>query len=201
MIARLRGELAESALTEIVVDVNGVGYNVSIPLSTFDRLPRPGNKVELLISTQVREDSISLYGFNTAEEKGLFELLLSVSGIGSRLALNILSAMPVKSFCTAIANADVKSIGRINGLGKKTAERTVLELKNKIDKISPESSVLSSEYDTASKVAEEAILALTQLGFKHESASKSIHGIIKELDPSECSSENLIRLTLQKLNG
>ena len=123
MIARLSGILAESSFTSCVVDCGGVGYEVQIPVSTFDKLPQPGNQVVLKIHTAVREDAITLYGFATEEERKLFRLLIEVSGIGGKLALNVLSSTAVTTFCAAVGASDVKALSRINGIGKRTAER------------------------------------------------------------------------------
>jgi len=184
------------------VDVHGVGYLVFIPMSTYDRLPRAGSEVALLINTQVREDSISLYGFATPEEKQLFEILLGATGVGPKLALSILSSLPVASFCSAVVNRDLNVIKRISGIGPKTAERLVIELREKVSKLAP---VLSSTEktvpDEVAAAAEDAILALEQLGFKPEKIRKAVHKIIEELPAKECSSENLIRKALQSLNN
>ncbi len=201
MIGSLTGIVRESAFTEMLIDVNGVGYLVFIPLSTYDKLPRIGEKASVLIYTHVKEDDIQLYGFASAQEKQLFKLLLSVSGIGPKTALNVLSTMTVPSFCTAILNADLKAINQISGIGKKTAELLVLELKTKVKDISPESSfVKSASTDAASKAGEDAVRALVQLGLKHETASKTVHDLISGKDQKECTSENLIRLALRSLN-
>ena len=201
MIGSLTGIIRESAFTEMLIDVNGVGYLVFIPLSTFDKLPRVGEKASVLIYTHVKEDDIQLYGFSTAQEKQLFKLLLSVSGIGPKTALNVLSTMTVPSFCTAILNADLKAINQISGIGKKTAELLVLELKTKVKDISPESTFTKSPVaDAVSKAGEDAVRALVQLGLKQEIASKTIHDLITGKDQKECTSENLIRLALRSLN-
>ena len=132
MIARLTGIVAESGFSGCVLDVHGVGYEVAIPVSTFEKLPQPGGEARLFIHTQVREDAIQLFGFATVEEKNLFRQLLNVSGIGGKLALSVLSAMPVQNFCAAVQSSDVKSLSRIPGIGKRTAERLVVELKDKV---------------------------------------------------------------------
>jgi len=203
MIARLTGILQEVNLTQCIIDVNGVGYLVAIPLSTFDRLPRAGEAVTLRINTQVREDAINLYGFSTAEEKELFEVLINTTGVGPKLALSILSSMPVNAFCSAVINADLKTISRISGIGKRTAERLVVELKDKLSKIMPSFAANSSDVvmpDDKAAAAEDATLALEQLGFKRENVSKILRKIVEELPVEECSSENLIRRALQALN-
>lgn len=202
MIARLKGILLEINLTQLVVDVHGVGYLVFIPMSTYDRLPRAGSEVTLLINTQVREDSFSLYGFATPEEKQLFEILLGATGVGPKLALSILSSLPVTSFCSAIANRDLNVIKRISGIGPKTAERLIVELRDKVGKLAPAlSSAERTVPDEVAAAAEDAVLALEQLGFKPEKIRKAIHKIIEEIPAKECSSENLIRKALQSLNS
>ena len=122
MIAKLTGKLADINFTQCIVDVHGVGYEVFIPMSTFDKLPREGEETSLFICTQVREDAISLYGFATMPEKQLFEILIATTGVGPKLALSILSSMPIDSFSSAIINADLTVIKRISGIGKKTAD-------------------------------------------------------------------------------
>ncbi len=200
MICSLKGLLSEVSLTEAQVDVGGVGYQVFIPMSTFDKLPRPGAEVRLLTYMNVREDAIQLYGFATKDERQLFEILMSVSGIGPKLALNVLSSMTVPSFCAAVANGDVKVLSKISGIGKKTAERMVLELKNKIKSVSPEAAFGGKIPDKAAKSAEDAVLALVQLGFKYETAAKAVHELAKSLPPEECTTENMIRKALGQLN-
>jgi Holliday junction DNA helicase RuvA len=202
MIARIKGTLIEATFTQIIVDVHGVGYLIAIPMSTFDKLPRPEAEVTLLVNTQVREDSISLYGFATSEEKQLFELLVATNGVGPKLALSILSSMPVSSFCSAVANREINSIKRINGIGPKTAERLLVELHDKVSKIIPV--IGDNGKNIISKVgaaAEDAIMALEQLGFKSDKIRKAMQKIIDDLPETECSSENLIRKALQALNS
>jgi len=133
MIAFLQGKLVEALPTQVIVDVNGVGYEALIPLSSFDKLPPPGGAVKLLTQLIVREDAHILYGFMTAAERDLFRLLIhNVSGIGPKTALNILSGMNVVAFRGAVATGDVKSLSQISGVGKKMAERIVVELRDKI---------------------------------------------------------------------
>ena len=117
MIARLSGTLLESSFTSCVIDCGGVGYEIQIPVSTFDKLPHPGEKAVLRIHTAVREDAITLYGFATDEERKLFRLLIEVSGIGGKLALNVLSSTSIGAFCAAVGASDVKALSRINGIG------------------------------------------------------------------------------------
>ena len=201
MIGKLTGTLIESEFTEIMIDVNGVGYLLNIPMSTFDALPREGKEVSVFTYLHVREDALELYGFAEKFEKKLFLLLLSVSGIGPKVALNILSSMTVNSFCEAIVNADIKALNRLKGIGKKSAERLVLELKSKVITISPESQFSTSEQSPAqSQEIESAVLALEQLGLKFDQATEAVRKIAMTLDQKECTTENLIKLTLAQSN-
>lgn len=200
MIARLRGTLLESAFTGCVVEAGGVGYEVLIPLSTFDRLPRSGSEVTLLIHTQVREDAITLYGFATAEERDLFRILINVSGIGGKLALNILSCMPVANFCGAVVRSDLKTLSRINGIGKRTAERLVVELRDKLSAFGPGEPLGVATGSPAAAQANDAALALEQLGFKREAVDQVLKKLLQELPEAECTTENLLRQAIIKLN-
>ncbi len=202
MIARLSGKLADLNFTQCIVDVNGVGYQVFIPMSTFDKLPREGEEISLFICTQVREDAISLYGFSTVPEKQLFEILIGTTGVGPKLALSILSSMPVESFSSAIINSDLDIIKRISGIGKKTAERLIVELKDKLSKVMPSSSTGGMPVSDEKALAmEDAIAALEQLGFKRETVRKTLEKIVNSIPSEEATSENFIRKALQTLNG
>ena len=196
MIGSLTGIIDTSSFSQCVIDVNGVGYEVEIPLSTFDKLPQPGNKTRLLIHTQVREDAITLFGFSTAEERDLFKVLIGISGIGGKLALNILGAMPVQNFCSAVDSGDVKALSLINGIGKRTAERIIVELKGKL----PESS-LSNNAAAVNLGANtsDAALALEKLGFKRDAINKALGELVTELAPEQQTTENLTVQALAKL--
>ena len=206
MIARLQGTLLESSYTNCIIDVHGVGYDVQIPLCTFDKLPRVGEETALWIFTQVREDAITLFGFAEKDEKKLFENLLDVSGIGGKLALAILSGMPLGSLCNAIVNGDVKLLSKISGVGKRTAERLVVDLHDKIPKLglsfagSSNANAVAQD-DPRSEAVNDALMALAQLGFKSEQAKEKVNEIAAGLSPEECSSENLLRLAIQQLAG
>ncbi|MDD5728461.1 MAG: Holliday junction branch migration protein RuvA [Victivallales bacterium] len=203
MIAKLSGKLAEVNFTECVVDVHGVGYQVFIPMSTYDKLPRVGEDVSLFICTQVREDAISLYGFAAAVEKQLFEILIGTTGIGPKLALSILSSMPVESFIAAVIDRDLNVIKRISGIGKKTAERLIVELQDKLAKVFQPFTAGSGTAvpDAKAMAMEDAAAALEQLGFKYDSIRKVLEKISNTLPVEEASSENFIRKALQALNG
>jgi Holliday junction DNA helicase RuvA len=202
----LRGKLKNNLMTEITVDVGGVGYEVFIPLSTYDKLPKEGEEISLFIHTNVKDDAIQLFGFATEVEKKLFRLLVrEVSGVGPKLALNVLSSVSPATLFNAVSHGNAQALGKVSGIGKKTAERIVLELQNKMKDAQfialSESGVgAGAGANMNSKFCEDAILALTQLGFKYESVSRTVHEIAKEMKDSEINTENLIRNALQKLN-
>ena len=198
MIASLNGVLLESEFTRCVIECGGVGYDVAIALSTFDRLPRPGEPVRLLIHTQLREDAVTLYGFATAEERALFRELINVTGIGGKLALNILGAMPASSFCAAVAAGDIKALSRINGIGRRTAERMVVELRDKLSAL-PGAAAAAAAPATATAAAD-AAMALEQLGFKRDAINRVLNTLLEELSGEETSSEKLLRAALARLN-
>ena len=207
MIGRLQGILIEADYTSCLVDVHGVGYDVNIPMSTFEKLPRPGGEVTLWISTQVREDSITLFGFAEKDERKLFTNLLDVSGIGGKLALAILSGMPLGSLCNAIVNGDTKLLSKISGVGKRTAERLVVDLHDKLPKLglsfAPAAAAdkAPAADDPRSGAVADALQALSQLGFKSEQAREKVNAIAAGLPVEECSTENLLRLAIQQLAG
>ena len=196
MIAFLSGILAESSCSSCVIDVNGVGYQLLIPVSTFEKLPHPGEKVKLLVHMQVREDAITLFGFFSTEEKELFNKLIEVSGVGGKLALNVLSTMPAANFSAAIASGDVKAISRISGIGKRTAERLIVELKGKLD-IS--GGTAGENILPGSEAVNDAALALEQLGFKRDAINKTLNVLIAEIPAEEQTSEKLLRAAIMKL--
>lgn len=203
MIALLTGTLIESSFTEAILDVNGVGYQVLIPMSTFDKLPRPDEKktVTLLTYLQVREDALTLFGFATKQERDVFQLLITVNGIGAKTALNILSCMNVPAFCQAVASNDLKSLKKISGVGPKSAERILVELRDKIQKIAPETAFAGSAAPAKiDKAVEDAILALGQLGFQGPKFQKLVTDVAMEIPEDQRSTENIIRKALQTLN-
>lgn len=202
MIAQLTGIVISAELTETILDVGGVGYRVFIPMSTFDALPHPGEKAVLLTYMQVRDDDISLFGFATRREKEIFELLITVNGIGAKTALNILSSMNIPSFCQALSSGDVKALKRINGVGPKSAERMIVELRDKIDKIAPELA-FGGKPDAAmpgAKEMEDALLALEQLGFQKVKIQKMVADLVASLPENQRNVANIVRKSLQALN-
>lgn len=195
MIGMLTGRVIDKDFSTCLLDVGGVGYEVAIPLSTFDKLPLNEEMVTLFIHTQVREDAITLFGFADKAEKELFRQLISVSGVGGKLALNVLSAMPAGNFCAAVASGDAKTLSRINGVGKRTAERLIVELKGKLTDIDP----AAATPDTGTAGAD-AAAALEQLGFRKDLVNKTVNALLAELPENERDVENLIRAALLRLN-
>ncbi len=199
MITFLHGKLVEALPTQVVVDVNGVGYEVLIPLSSFDKLPQPGGEVKLLTQLVVREDAHVLYGFMTATERELFRLLVnSVSGIGPKTALNILSGMNAVAFRGAVAGSDVKSLSQISGVGKKTAERIVVELRDKIGVVGAlEAASAKHGLSADGQKLNDATLALMALGFKQIDAHEAVRAAQAMLG-AKASVEELVRACLKK---
>jgi Holliday junction DNA helicase RuvA len=199
MITFLHGKLIEALPTQVTVDVNGVGYEVLIPLSSFDKLPQPGHEVKLLTQLIVREDAHTLYGFTSAAERELFRLLInSVSGIGPKTALNILSGMNAVTFRGAVANGDVKALSQISGVGKKTAERIVVELRDKIGAAGAwEAASAQRALSPADQKINDAVLALLALGFKQVDAHNTVRQAQSSLG-AQATVEDLVRAALRK---
>jgi Holliday junction DNA helicase RuvA len=199
VITFLHGKLIEALPTQVIVEVNGVGYEVLIPLSSFDKLPQPGHDVKLLTQLIVREDSHTLYGFTSAAERELFRLLInSVSGIGPKTALNILSGMNAVAFRGAVASADVKALSQISGVGKKTAERIIVELRDKIGAAGAwEASSAQRALSPADQKINDAVLALLALGFKQVDAHNTVRQAQTALG-AQATVEDLVRAALRK---
>ncbi len=178
MIAQLTGELTQRSPEQIIIDVGGVGYRLQIPLSTFYALPENG-KIQLLIHTHVKEDAIHLFGFLSEAEKALFVLLISVSGVGPKLAITILSHIPTDELAMALCQGDVPRLTAIPGIGKKSAERLILELQDKVTKLAVNGTVpaaQSSQPDHESS-HQDALSALVNLGYKETLARKALQGL------------------------
>ena len=191
MIGFLTGKIISSKPTQILLDVNGVGYTVNISINTFEKISEK-EIVSLFIHTSVKEDSITLFGFFTQSEKEMFELLISISGVGPKLGLNILSGIVVDDLKFAISNGNVSRLIAIPGIGRKTAERVVLELRNKVDAIKADGVIK----ETSAK--DEAISALTTLGYQRQIADKVVRDLLSE--NVNYSLEELIRKALIGLN-
>src|SRR6266849_5512496 len=200
MITFLDGKLVSALPTQATVDVNGVGYEVFIPLSSYDKLPAVGQPIRILTHLVVREDAHILYGFMSAPERDLFRLLVNnVSGIGPKLALAVLSGMSVSNFKTAVVNSDIAAISEISGLGKKTAERIVLELKDKLGVAAAWEVASGAHAPTPEQEqANEAVLALIALGYKQVEAHKTVREI-QQSGKETKTAEDLVRLALQRL--
>lgn len=199
MISFLHGKVVEALPTQVTLDVNGVGYDVLIPLSSFDKLPAPGRDVQLLTQLVIREDAHTLYGFMTSAERDLFRLLVNtVSGIGPKIALNILSGINVTSFRGAVASGDIKSLSQISGVGKKTAERIIVELRDKIGMAGAwEAASAQRALSPADQKINDAVLALIALGFKQIEAHDAVRGAQSSLGAT-AGVEDLVRACLKK---
>ncbi len=197
MISFLKGVVAEALPQCLVLDVHGVGYEVQIPLSTFDALnPMEGQQVMLKTHLHIRENAQVLYGFATDAERDMFRLLIErVGGIGPATAMSILSGLPISAFKAAVVSGDVQAIARAKGVGKKTAERIVLELK---DKIGVASTWEAQQQGTTTQAAGDAELALVALGFKQVEARKAIAALVKE--HPQASTAELIRGALRHMS-
>ena len=199
MIALLTGRLAFKAPTHLALDVHGVGYEIFIPLSTYYNLPDLNESLSLSIHTYLREDAIQLFGFSTQQEKDAFVLLMTVSGIGPKSALGILSALPVPDLVSAIQSGDVEKLESVPGIGKKSAGRLVLELKDKLTKLHP--GLVPATDATApgqDKTFDDALSALTNLGYRAADAREALKRVRKSR-PGSPSLQELIRETLKEL--
>ena len=199
MISFLQGKLVEALPTQVTVAVQGIGYEVLIPLSSYDKLPEPGLDVRLLTHLVVREDAHTLYGFMSGAERDLFRLLINtVSGIGPKIALNVLSGISVTAFRGAVATGDIKALSQISGVGKKTAERIVVELKDKIGAAGAwEAASAQRALSPEDQKVNDAVLALMALGFKQLEAHDAVRKALGSLGAA-ASVEDLVRSCLKK---
>ena len=200
MIHFLRGKLLETLPTQIIVDVGGVGYEVLIPLSSFDKLPPRGGDITILTHLSIREDAHVLYGFMSAAERDMFRLLINtVSGIGPKIALNILSGINISALRSAVAMGDVKSLSQISGVGKKTAERIVVELKDKLGKTPAVEAIGGARVQMSPEDEQfnDAVAALMALGYKQPDAHEAVRGA-QALLGTQGSVEQLVRAALKK---
>lgn len=197
MIALLTGKIAHKSPEYIILDVNGVGYRVQIPFSTYYELPDGGAEISLNIYTHVKEDAISLYGFRTADEKLFFQLLISVSGIGPKLGKDILSNIQVSDLAAAITRGDLARLSAVPGIGKKTAERLVLELKDKVAKLEFAGSAAGGEsFAPAAGIEEDVASALINLGYKEAVVKKALAEL--QISPDD-SMEQVLKQALKAL--
>lgn len=197
MIAHLSGKILEKETYRVVIDVGGVGYEVGIPLSTFYELGEVGSDISLRIYTNVREDAIQLFGFKTARERDLYLLLISVQGVGARSGLTLLSGMSADDIVLAVRSGNVTKLVSIPGVGKKTAERLIVELRDKVVSIETGSSSSVSLPTSENAVVDDALSALVNLGYQKAAAEKALHQAMKE--GAELSVQKLLRSSLQIL--
>jgi Holliday junction DNA helicase RuvA len=195
VIAQIRGRLLRKGPQEAVVDVGGVGYRVTIPLSTFYRVGEPGAEVTLLTHTHVREDALALFGFLTAVEQELFERLIAVSGVGPKVAISILSGIEAPELVAALRASDIARLTRIPGVGKKTAERLVVELKDKMTAL-PSAEVPAAA--AASPEADDIVSALVHLGYSRPEAERAVERTLRAHEGGRF--EDLLRYALQAVS-
>jgi holliday junction DNA helicase RuvA len=196
VIAHISGTLAQKVPGEIVVDVNGIGYQVFIPLNVFYRLPDIGAPINLQIHTHVREDALQLFGFRDAAEKQIFLLLTAVSGIGPRLALNILSGIASDDLARALKESDQVRLVAIPGVGRKLAERMIVELKDKLMAFSVESASSKPAYGD-SQLMQDAVSALVNLGYRKAEAENNVRTVLKR---GHASLEEVLKETLRRMS-
>jgi len=195
VIAQLRGRLLRKAPQEAVVDVGGVGYRVTIPLSTFYRVGEPGAEVTLLTHTHVREDALALFGFLTAMEQELFERLIAVSGVGPKVAISILSGIEAPELAAALRSSDIARLTRIPGVGKKTAERLVVELKDKMQDLPAAEAAVPASPGAAT---DDLVSALLHLGYSRPEAERGVERALR--DHAGGRFEDLLRAALQAVS-
>jgi Holliday junction DNA helicase RuvA len=200
MIGQIRGIILEKQPPQLLVEVNGIGYEIDAPMGTFYQLPDIGQEVRLFTHFVVREDAQMLYGFYTRDERLLFRALLKVNGVGPRLALTVLSSAAPDEFVRCVLNNDTASLVRLPGIGKKTAERLVIEMRDKLSdwyQATPVTGQLSPSTDQHGRhqILQDAISALIALGYKQQEANR----LITKIDDGKVSSEELIRRSLREM--
>lgn len=196
MIGYLKGTLIDKKPNSVLMDVNGVGYLVNIPVSTFYDLPEEGTPLSLFIYTHVREDILALYGFRTTREKVLFEKLIGVSGIGPKMAIAFLSGMTVDELVPAIQRQDILKLTTIPGVGRKTAERVALELREQIPALLSE----AAQAAQTKPMQEDLISALVNLGYHRTQAERAVKKVLEDAEP-DSSFETLLKNSLQMISG
>ena len=202
MIALINGKIAYKGISHVVVDVQGVGYRIFIPLTTFYELPEAGQPVILHVHTQVKQDAINLFGFYTLQERELFQLMISVSGIGPKIAMNILSGIAAQELLQAISSGDLGKLVSVPGVGKKMAERLVLELKEKVIKkmMADQIPIADDRHKASQLIKEDVLSALVNLGYKNNMAKDALDKVI-QLSKEELTLDQLLKKTLKILAG
>ena len=198
MIGRLQGKVVEKQAPDLLIDVQGVGYEVLVSLNTFFDIPEVGSMVTLHTHFVVREDNQQLYGFTQLSERSLFRNLVKVNGVGPKMALAILSGMSANDFALCVHNNDIATMVKVPGVGKKTAERLLIEMRDKIGDIDASSAGSAGASDSQSDIAQEAESALIALGYKPADAAKIINRVA---DQSITDASQLIRLALKSMNA
>ena len=193
MIASLRGRLTLKQAPGVIIECSGVGYEVQTPMSTFLELPPTGDELFLFTHMVIREDAQTLYGFGTEEERALFRMLLKISGVGAKMGLAILSAMSVEGFRRCVEYEDSATLVKVPGIGKKTADRLIIEMRDRLDAPSAQSATTEVRVDAGAK--SEAVDALISLGYKPREVQK----LIGELDVDGKTAEDIIRLALRQV--
>jgi Holliday junction DNA helicase RuvA len=202
MIALISGKIVYKGISHVVVDAHGVGYRIFIPLTTFYELPEAGQIITLHVHTHVKQDAINLFGFYTVQERDLFQLMLSVSGIGPKMSMNILSGISVQEMLRAISSGNVRKLISIPGLGKKLAERLILELKEKVIKkmMAEEIPAIDNQQKINEIIREDVLSALINLGYKSNIAQDALDKVLYT-SPKELAMDQLLKKTLKILSG
>ena len=202
MIALISGKIVYKGISHVVIDAHGVGYRIFIPLTTFYELPEAGQIITLHVHTHVKQDAINLFGFYTVQERDLFQLMLSVSGIGPKMSMNILSCISVPEMLRAISSGDVRKLISIPGLGKKLAERLILELKEKVVKkmMAEEMPALDNQQKINEIIREDVLSALINLGYKSNIAQDALDKVLYT-SAKELAMDQLLKKTLKLLSG
>ncbi|GAB6269226.1 hypothetical protein DS62_05885 [Smithella sp. SC_K08D17] len=202
MIALISGKIVYKGISHVIVDVQGVGYRVFIPLTTFYELPETGQTITLHIHTNVKQDAINLFGFYTVQERDLFQLMISVSGIGPKMSMNILSGISAQELLRAISGGNLGKLVNIPGVGKKMAERLILELKEKVIKkmMLDEMPAADDQHQAGEIIMEDALSALVNLGYKNNVAKDALDKVLRSSD-EELGMDQLLKKTLKILAG
>jgi Holliday junction DNA helicase RuvA len=202
MIALISGKIVYKGISHVIVDVQGVGYRVFIPLTTFYELPEAGQIITLHVHTNVKQDAINLFGFYTVQERDLFQLMISVSGIGPKMSMNILSGISAQELLRAISGGNVGKLVNIPGVGKKMAERLILELKEKVIKkmMLEETPAADDQHKANEIIMEDALSALVNLGYKSNVARDALDKVLRSSE-EELGMDQLLKKTLKNLAG
>jgi Holliday junction DNA helicase RuvA len=202
MIALISGKIVHKGISHVIVDVHGVGYRIFIPLTTFYELPEAGQTITLHVHTNVKQDAINLFGFYTVQERDLFQLMISVSGIGPKMSMNILSGISAQELLRAISGGNVGKLVNIPGVGKKMAERLILELKEKVIKkmMIEEMPAADDQHQAGEIIIEDALSALVNLGYKSNVAKDALDKVLRATE-EELGMDQLLKKTLKILAG